>query len=55
MKKSQKTILIMCFSFLFGISLLFMSFSESVWAQESADDDISVHEDISTFQKNYNL
>ena len=35
MKKSQKTILIMCFSFLFGMSLLFMSFSESVWAQES--------------------
>ena len=35
MKKSQKTILIMCFSFLFGMSLLFMSISESVWAQES--------------------
>ena len=55
MKKSQKTILIMCFSFLFGISLLFMSISEPVWAKESGDDDISVHEDISTFQKNYVL
>ena len=32
-----------------------MSFLDPVWAQGSEDDDISVHEDISTFQKNYVL
>ena len=53
MKKKSITIIMLCFSLLFAISLLSITFSEFAWAEESGE--TLVHADPATFQKNWDL